>query len=420
MIDASSFSGVVQTLWMDYTAWISNTDTRERYSDFYFSGVELDSLSINSLIKAKQLLDKGDLDNAKKYYEYSIRYEALSDISFQAAQNIFENNFDAAEELAQQLYSLSKFSSTLISRFVPQAAPIFNAIYSATDYAITSQYEGVDEANKNLLIDQIVSLYFTDIIFDEKTGGNLIDVLENRVGKKVFPILEKVTSSEQVQWAMSKIIKGIVSEASEETVESMLQSTVNTIQQIQNGEYLRMQSPCELSISDENGLVTGLIDGSVKNEVDRSYYFNESIWVYYPNQTLYYQVTGLEDGYYGLQVSKYGDGINRTYTASHIPTARGEVHEFSVDGVQYDEQTDFVEVTVDKDGDGSPERVFTSNVELDEEEFVLKIEAKVSPEPEEVPEKPGGIPGFGFESVLAGVIISIMVMWMMSRRLSSK
>lgn len=184
MIDASSFSGVVQTLWMDYTAWISNTDTRERYSDFYFSGVELDSLSINSLIKAKQLLDKGDLDNAKKYYEYSIRYEALSDISFQAAQNIFENNFDAAEELAQQLYSLSKFSSTLISRFVPQAAPIFNAIYSATDYAITSQYEGVDEANKNLLIDQIVSLYFTDIIFDEKTGGNLIDVLENRVGKK--------------------------------------------------------------------------------------------------------------------------------------------------------------------------------------------------------------------------------------------
>jgi hypothetical protein len=68
--------------------------------------------------------------------------------------------------------------------------------------------------------------------------------------KKVFTILEKIISSERVQWAMSKIIKGVVSEASEETVESMLQSTVNTIQQIQNGEYLRMQSPCELSISD--------------------------------------------------------------------------------------------------------------------------------------------------------------------------
>jgi hypothetical protein len=46
-------------------------------------------------------------------------------------------------------------------------------------------------------------------------------------------------------------------------------------------------------------------------------------------------------------------------------------------------------------------------------------ELEVEPEPEEVPEKPGGIPGFGFESVLAGVIVSTLVIGLMSKRFSS-
>ena len=48
----------------------------------------------------------------------------------------------------------------------------------------------------------------------------------------------------------------------------------------------------------------------------------------------------------------------------------------------------------------------------------LEVEA-LELEPEEEPETPGGIPGFSIESSLIGVVFSIMVMWLMSRRLSS-
>lgn len=44
-------------------------------------------------------------------------------------------------------------------------------------------------------------------------------------------------------------------------------------------------------------------------------------------------------------------------------------------------------------------------------------EPEPEPEPEEEPDKPGGIPGFDLESVLAGLIVSILAMWLMSRRL---
>jgi desulfoferrodoxin (superoxide reductase-like protein) len=53
---------------------------------------------------------------------------------------------------------------------------------------------------------------------------------------------------------------------------------------------------------------------------------------------------------------------------------------------------------------------------------VLELEVEEpepEPEPEEEPETPGEIPGFGFESILIGVVISMLVMFLMSRRISS-
>ena len=38
------------------------------------------------------------------------------------------------------------------------------------------------------------------------------------------------------------------------------------------------------------------------------------------------------------------------------------------------------------------------------------------PEPKEEPEKPGGIPGFKFESIFIGVVISMLAIWIVSRR----
>lgn len=49
---------------------------------------------------------------------------------------------------------------------------------------------------------------------------------------------------------------------------------------------------------------------------------------------------------------------------------------------------------------------------------VLKLEAE-EPEPEEEPDTSSGIPGFGFESVLIGVVLSMLVIRLMSRQIVS-
>jgi len=62
-----------------------------------------------------------------------------------------------------------------------------------------------------------------------------------------------------------------------------------------------------------------------------------------------------------------------------------------------------------------PVQVTSTTVEVGET-TVIAPEPEPEPEPEEEPDKPGGIPGFRFESVLIGVVLSMLAMWLMSRR----
>jgi hypothetical protein len=63
-----------------------------------------------------------------------------------------------------------------------------------------------------------------------------------------------------------------------------------------------------------------------------------------------------------------------------------------------------------------PVQVTSTTVEVGET-TVITPEPEPEPEPEEEPDKPGGIPGFGYESILIGLLLSTFLIWLSRRTL---
>ncbi|EMR74231.1 Peptidase C11, clostripain [Thaumarchaeota archaeon SCGC AB-539-E09] len=145
---------------------------------------------------------------------------------------------------------------------------------------------------------------------------------------------------------------------------------------------------------------------------------------------------------YGIPGAFYMDFNNGTKVLS-LP---GEISEYQVviDGLHMEEEVEnytltsalmrggeiihqeTLEGTIEEGTSHSmPVQVTSTSVKVGET-TVITPEPEPEPEPEETepesgeePDKPGGIPGFGFNSVLIGVVLSMLAMWLMSRRIVS-
>jgi parallel beta-helix repeat protein len=149
-------------------------------------------------------------------------------------------------------------------------------------------------------------------------------------------------------------------------------------------EKITLYSPAQLRIYDSEGNVAGLVNGEVREEIPNSIYDNETrtVLIFFPTHDYYYDVMGVEEGTYGLNINFFEEGDSVSFTANDIPIVAGAVHQYTVDWGVLSRGEEGVTVMVDFDGDGVFEHIFTSDGELTHDEFMLQTATVIDFDPD--------------------------------------
>jgi len=129
----------------------------------------------------------------------------------------------------------------------------------------------------------------------------------------------------------------------------------------------------EVRVYDSKGRVTGIINEEIKEEIPGSIYNKENriVIILNASDTYSYEVAGVKEETYELLVVSVENGKATTFNATNIPILVRAIHDYTINWAALSSDEGGVIVQVDSDGDGIFERIFTSDSELDQDEFVL-------------------------------------------------
>ena len=113
LLNPDSFDMAVSVVWLDFTDLFNRKKRTEGYDEHYHNGLNFYFLRTNELVKARNSLKEGDILRAEKHLQRAVNYEQLSSMSFVAANNVFIENLDEAETLANQIKFLCKSVSVV-------------------------------------------------------------------------------------------------------------------------------------------------------------------------------------------------------------------------------------------------------------------------------------------------------------------
>jgi PKD repeat protein len=357
-------------VWKDFRDWI--TKGGDRYYDFYNAGVELHYISIDCLIKARRFVEKGDIDSAEKYLNKALRYHRASQVSFDGAWAVFTEDADETEMALKFIQKECEIISFVgLSSVNPAIAPTLEKVYTGVNFWVDWKTEGLSEAAKNAIISVVVDSIFNDVKISEADGRTIKQYLEESGRDVSFPLIRKaIKNDKDLEETILKLIGESTSKIAEGDVEELLNAIAN-----EYIEYVRQEgtvhSPVELRVIDHEGRITGLVNGEVKQEIPMSFYCNNTIKIYLPTDSYHYEVVGMDEGGYGLSVAYVENGTINNFTVTDVPVATGTIHRYTIDWNALSQGREAATVEVDSDGDGVFERNFTSDGNLDRDEFTL-------------------------------------------------
>jgi len=367
LIQVESFSSAVATLWVDWTSVF--TDAREKYDMLYFAGVDYEYLRVKALIFAKNNLDRGDLEGAKKFLQMSYEFAELSTRSFNAAAEIFDLNVkvaqDAARFIKEQCQALVVAGVTVLN---PTAGKILDYAFIIADYCINKELVGVEQAIKILVRDAFVTTVFNEVPFFD--GMTMSEYVKVNPSLKFTKMQEYIKNSEILPDMLYDAIKELIVEEAERLsifLSDLLSSGIDYLQE-------KVFSPVELRVHDSVGKVTGVIRGEVRHEISRSVYLNGTVMIYFPSDYYTCEVTGDEEGTYGLEITSVEAGNATTFNATDIPISTNATHQYTVDWDALSRGEEGVTVQVDSNGDGTFEKMITADDELTQHEFTIRTD----------------------------------------------
>jgi len=132
-------------------------------------------------------------------------------------------------------------------------------------------------------------------------------------------------------------------------------------------------SPGELRVYDHQGRVTGLVAGETRCEIPHSFYYDDRIIIFYPEDNLTHCVVGTGDGTYNLEIAYVDNGETTLFNAINLSTSSSAVHEYSIGWAALSRGEEGVTVQIDSNGDGTFEKTFTAGSELTRDEFMLQV-----------------------------------------------
>jgi hypothetical protein len=123
-----------------------------------------------------------------------------------------------------------------------------------------------------------------------------------------------------------------------------------------------VKSPVELRVFDSHGRLTGVVNGQVKKEIPSSTYYEDTVIILSPPE-LYkpdsykYEVKGMAEGAYGLEVISTAEGATKSFVATKVPTSVTTLQQYTVNWEALSQGEKGVTMSVDADGDGTFEEI---------------------------------------------------------------
>lgn len=196
----------------------------EEYGRWYGVAVDYRGLAEVELLRAKRLLNCGELDAARKHVENSGRYVKQSHLANQAAITCYQAGIEQANLKAEVVYKSSRAAFVFVSGAAglgPFATVIADHVYTATDFAVNWKQSGLTHATKQAVID-VVSREIGNAILREVGAVLPKDVKGESVTSKVSDVLKKLATDPE----FSQRIVALVSQKTTEEVTSSLVSKI--------------------------------------------------------------------------------------------------------------------------------------------------------------------------------------------------
>jgi hypothetical protein len=139
-----------------------------------------------------------------------------------------------------------------------------------------------------------------------------------------------------------------------------------------------IKSSGELRVYDSVGRVTGLVDGTIHEEIPDSIYDEgNSAVVLFSNFTdSYCEVRGTAAGQYGLEGYYVAGHKGASFTAAGIRTEEGSIHRYAIDWTALEAEAEGVHIEVDNDGDGVREATLLVGSSVSPDAFPKSIQGK--------------------------------------------
>jgi len=250
----------------------------------------------------------------------------------------------------------------------PAAGKFASYVFMIPKFIAEVELVGEESATIKALGELAFKFLFSEIENPELGGRTLQNYLNNKVGKLTFPVLQGILNNEALQFQLSHALKRIVTWETGWLSGKILDELGK---QFPSGSY-RKFSPVELRVYDFDGKVTGVVNGSVRHEISRSFYRNGTITIFFPSDSCTCEVLGKEEGTYGLQFTHVEEGNITCFNATGIIISPNATHHYIVDWSALSSGEEGVTALVDADGDDVVDRIFSSDSELTSQEFIEK------------------------------------------------
>jgi len=295
----------------------------------YQAGIDYDSLSLRLLFEAREFLNNGNYEMADKYYQRSNKVLAMSWDSFSSAIEVFNGSLDASEKAAGTIKELCEWTSTTgLTILNPAMGKAVEYIYSACDIAIDYSNEGFGEATRTFVSKAVIEVVFNQIPFEKLDGRTISDYMSNKVGKITFPFLE---DNEARQYIASKLTKKLSNQITQEMAEQLISHMLEELENEIHYEAVKVESPVELRLYNSEGLVTGLVTGTIKQEIPSTFYADITIIVFFTEENYRYEIICTEEGTYGLQIVSVKDEVKNVLHLTEISTSQSTTHNYTLD-----------------------------------------------------------------------------------------
>lgn len=139
-------------------------------------------------------------------------------------------------------------------------------------------------------------------------------------------------------------------------------------------------SPVEIRVYDSRGHVTGIINGSIKEEISNSIYIEEgkTVMIWPAIDTYHYDIVGTDIGTYGLRIDPVIEGDPPIFVARDILIMTRAIHQYTIDWNTLSQGGKGVTIKIDSNADGTFEQTITTDATFDPP-IVGSINAPIDP-----------------------------------------